>query len=145
MKQALAAAVAGIVFGLGLAISGMINPTKVLAFLDVAGAWDPSLLLVMAGGLAVTFVGYRLTRQRAAPLFAARFEIPTRRDLDRRLIGGAALFGVGWGLTGLCPGPAIAALGYGMTDSFIFLVAMLAGMWLQHANDRPTRAVTPAT
>jgi hypothetical protein len=102
----LAALACGLVFGAGLALSGMTNPAKVLAFLDVAGAWDATLAFVMGGALAVNAAAYAATRRRASPLFADAFALPTRRDLDARLLGGAALFGVGWGLVGLCPGPA---------------------------------------
>lgn len=137
MKQSIAALVAGIVFGVGLAVSQMVNPAKVLGFLDITGRWDPSLALVMSGALAVTFVGFRLTQSRSAPLFGPRFELPTRRDLDRRLIGGAVVFGVGWGLVGFCPGPAFASLGFGLIESLIFVLAMIAGAWLQQMTDRP--------
>ncbi len=124
---------AGIVFGLGLAVSRMINPAKVLGFLDVAGRWDPSLALVMAGALAVTLVGFRLTLKRPEPLLGGRFELPRARAIDRRLLAGAALFGVGWGLVGFCPGPALASLAFGLKESFVFVAAMLAGIWLHKA------------
>ena len=145
IKQAIAALIAGIVFGLGLAVSQMIDPAKVLGFLDIAGRWDPSLALVMAGALTVTFIGYRLTRDHAAPILAPRFELPTKRDLDRRLIGGAVLFGIGWGLAGYCPGPAIASLAFGLQDTLIFVAAMVLGFWLQRMADRAMAApvVTP--
>lgn len=136
MKQAIGALIAGIVFGLGLAVSQMVNPAKVLGFLDVAGDWDPSLVFVMAGGLVVTFIGFRLIRGRAAPFFAPRFELPTRRELDRRLIGGAVVFGIGWGLAGFCPGPAFASLAFGLKESLIFVAAMVLGAWLQQQADR---------
>jgi len=126
-KQLLAALAAGIVFGLGLAVSQMVNPAKVVGFLDVAGDWDPTLLLVMGGALAVTIPGFRLILKRPHPLFAGAFSVPTKRDLDRRLIAGAALFGVGWGLAGFCPGPAITALVTLALPIFIFFAAMLAG------------------
>lgn len=143
MKQAIAALIAGIIFGLGLAVSQMINPAKVLSFLDVTGRWDPSLAFVMAGALVVTYLGFRLSRRRAAPLWAPRFELPTRRDLDRRLIGGAVIFGIGWGLVGFCPGPLFASLAFGMKDSLIFAAAMTLGAWLQHKINRmSTTAVT---
>ena len=126
--QILTALAAGLIFGLGLIISQMINPEKVLAFLDVAGRWDPSLAFVLVGAAAVSGLGYFLSRRRSAPLLAARFEIPDRRDLDARLIVGAALFGVGWGLVGLCPGPAIVALPLAGLQGVFFFGAMLAGM-----------------
>jgi uncharacterized protein len=136
MPHALGALLAGILFGLGLAVSQMINPAKVLGFLDFAGAWDPSLAVVMAGALGVTAVGYRLALSRPAPLLAARFDLPTLREIDRRLLAGAVLFGIGWGLVGYCPGPAIASLAFGMKESLIFVGAMLAGMALFRASNR---------
>ena len=140
MKQAIAALIAGIVFGLGLAVSQMIDPAKVLGFLDIAGRWDPSLAFVMAGALAVTFTGYRLARGRAAPILAPRFELPTKRELDRRLIGGAVLFGIGWGMVGYCPGPAFASLAFGLKETLIFIAAMALGAWLQQSADRAMAA-----
>ncbi|MEE2691528.1 MAG: DUF6691 family protein [Pseudomonadota bacterium] len=123
-----AALVAGLIFGLGLVISGMVNPAKIIAFLDVAGAWDPSLLFVMAAALAVTFVGYRLVLRRAAPMFETQFHLPATTVIDRNLIMGAAIFGVGWGLSGFCPGPAITAAALGDLQPYAFIAAMLAGM-----------------
>lgn len=121
----------GYVFGWGLLISGMIKPTKVLAFLDVfgipSGAWDPSMAVVMAAGLAVASVGYALVRQRA-PLFDSQSRWPTKTDIDRPLVAGAVMFGVGWGLVGLCPGPAIANLGTLAPGVIIFVVTMVIGM-----------------
>ena len=130
MRQALTALACGVLFGAGLALSGMTNPAKVLAFLDVAGAWDPTLAFVMGGALAVNAAAYAATRRRAKPLFAAAFALPTRSDLDARLLGGAALFGVGWGLVGLCPGPALASLARGEREVFVFAAAMMLGMVL---------------
>lgn len=118
---------AGLLMGAGLAISQMINPEKVIAFLDVAGKWDPSLAIVMFSALAVSFVGFRLTVGRAHPIFAEAFQIPTRRDIDTPLVMGAAIFGIGWGLGGYCPGPAISALSLGLLEPILFVVAMLAG------------------
>ena len=128
MIRNLAALGAGAIFGLGLAVSEMVNPLKVKAFLDVAGDWDPSLTLVMGGAVMVSFIAFRLTLRRPKPILATRFELPTRRNIDRRLLGGAAVFGVGWGLVGLCPGPALSALIYGDVESAIFVVAMLIGL-----------------
>jgi uncharacterized membrane protein YedE/YeeE len=128
MSQLLAALTSGLVFGAGLALAGMTNPAKVLAFLDIAGAWDPTLALVMAGAVAVNATGYALTKRRAKPLFADAFALPTRSDLDARLLGGAALFGVGWALVGLCPGPALASLARGESEVFAFVAAMALGM-----------------
>lgn len=130
MGRNLAALAAGVLFGVGLAVSQMVNPAKVLAFLDVAGRWDPSLALVMAGALAVALPGFRLAGRRPAPLLADRFHAPARSPVDAPLLAGAALFGLGWGLVGFCPGPAIASLAYGRIESVGFVVAMLAGAWL---------------
>ncbi len=126
--QVLVALAAGLIFGLGLIISQMINPEKVLAFLDVGGRWDPSLAFVLLGATAVSSFGYFLSRRRGAPLLAAKFEIPYRRHLDVRLIIGAGFFGIGWGLVGLCPGPAIVALPLAGQQGVLFFAAMLAGM-----------------
>jgi uncharacterized membrane protein YedE/YeeE len=107
------ALITGLVFGMGIAISGMMDPAKVLNFFDLAGAWDPSLALVMGGALVVTFVGYRIAWKRNAPLFGGRFQVPTGSQIDMKLVGGSALFGIGWGIAGFCPGAAIPALGTG--------------------------------
>lgn len=125
------AVVAGLFFALGLGISGMTQPTKVLAFLDVAGAWDPSLAFVMAGAIAVHAPIARWALQRPAPMMGGRWQVPTRNDLDGRLLGGAALFGVGWGLSGYCPGPALVSLVSGATGAVVFVAAMVAGMGAQ--------------
>jgi hypothetical protein len=126
--------VAGLLFGAGLTLSQMVDPAKVQGFLDfggiASGAWDPSLAFVMAGALAVTAIGYRLAFRRAAPVMAAKFSLPTRNDIDARLVAGAAVFGVGWGLAGYCPGPAIASLAFGNAEALAFVVAMLVGMGL---------------
>ncbi|TYL84781.1 YeeE/YedE family protein [Bradyrhizobium cytisi] len=124
----------GLLFGLGLVVSGMSNPAKVLNFLDLggipAGTWDASLAFVMAGAVAVTFVGFRHVLKLAHPLFAERFSVPTRNDIDPKIVVGPAIFGVGWGLAGFCPGPALTALGFGSTSAVIFVAAMCAGMVL---------------
>lgn len=125
-----AALLAGLIFGAGIALAGMINPDKVLNFFDLAGQWDPSLAFVMAGALAVTLIGYRLVLRQTRPLFDLRFHLPTRRDLDPALIGGAALFGIGWGIAGFCPGGAIPALGLAQPDAVLFVVAMICGIAL---------------
>ena len=130
MAFVLSAFAAGLSFGLGLVVSQMVNPAKVISFLDVFGAWDPSLALVMASAVAVSALGYFVARRRGVPVFAARLEIPTKRDLDPRLLAGAVLFGVGWGLVGLCPGPAITLLTFRKSEPFIFVAAMLVGMVL---------------
>jgi uncharacterized membrane protein YedE/YeeE len=121
----------GLLFGAGLAVGGMTNPAKVIGFLDVTGTWDPSLAFVMGGALSVNAAAYALTRRRPAPLFAERFALPTLLHLDRELVTGAALFGVGWGLVGLCPGPALASLLRGELPVYAFVLAMTAGMWLE--------------
>ena len=135
LKRSIVALVAGLSFGAGLVISGMTQPRKVLGFLDVFGAWDASLLCVMAGAIAVHALGYRLVLMRPAPLFDARFAVPTRRDIDASLALGAVLFGIGWGIAGYCPGPGVVALASGRPGVLIFVAAMAAGMlvtsWLQ--------------
>lgn len=131
MQRDLAALLAGLLFGLGLAVAQMTNPLKVLAFLDIFGNWDPSLGLVMGGAVAVTLLGFRIILRQPAPLFDTKFHLPTRRDLDRDLIAGAALFGTGWGIAGFCPGPAVAALAYGSLEPVLFVGAMLVGAQLQ--------------
>ena len=119
---------AGLLFGAGLALGGMIQPARVLGFLDLAGRWDPTLAFVMGGALLVTVPMFALARRRERPLLETQFRVPTRRDLDARLIGGAALFGIGWGLAGYCPGPAIAALSAAHWPTLAFCLAMVAGM-----------------
>jgi uncharacterized protein len=128
MPLIVSAFASGLLFGLGLIVSQMVNPAKVLGFLDIFGAWDPSLALVMGGAVAVSALGYLIAKRRGVPVLAPRLEIPTRRDLDPRLIGGAALFGIGWGLVGLCPGPALVGLTFGPWPVFVFVAAMVVGM-----------------
>jgi uncharacterized membrane protein YedE/YeeE len=128
MQRNFAGFLTGLLFGAGLTVSGLIDPAKVAAFLDVAGAWDPRLAFVMAAAVVVTAIGYRLVLRRDQPLFESGFTLPTRRDLDRNLILGAVLFGVGWGLGGYCPGPALAGLGFGAAATVAFVAAMLVGM-----------------
>ncbi len=128
--------VSGLLFGLGVTISGMVNPMKVLNFMDITGAFDPTLLFVMGAGLAVTVVGYRLVLRRQTPIFANRFHLPEITAIDARLLGGAALFGIGWGLSGFCPGPAIASLVFGQMQSIAFVAAMAVGMVVTRAFTR---------
>ena len=128
--RASAALVSGLVFGLGLAVSGMMNPAKVIGFLDVAGDWDPTLAFVMVGALLVAVPAYRFIPKRGRPVLEEEFSLPKRKAIDAPLLGGSALFGAGWGLVGFCPGPAIAALGTGLLPVFAFVAAMLAGMAL---------------
>ena len=124
------ALVAGLIFGTGLALSGMLDPVRVLGFLDVAGTWDPSLAFVLGGAVTVSAVGTVLARRMKTPVLAGSFDIPTGLRIDARLVMGSALFGIGWGLAGFCPGPAIAALSLLMPKALAFVAAMLAGMWL---------------
>jgi uncharacterized protein len=141
----------GLIFGLGLVLSGMSDPAKVLNFLDLtgirSGTWDPSLAFVMAGAVAVTFVGYNRMQRQPRPVFGEKFHLPIQRELDLRIISGPAIFGVGWGLAGFCPGPALTALGLGSSAAMIFVAAMIVGMWLARwLADRPSlsRVARPA-
>jgi len=131
MRRIAIALVSGLLFGIGLAVSQMINPSKVLAFLDIgaigSGGWDPSLGFVMAGALLVAAIGFRVARRRERALDGSAFA-PARRGVEARLVIGSLLFGAGWGLVGFCPGPALASLAFGMSESFLFVAAMLAGM-----------------
>jgi uncharacterized membrane protein YedE/YeeE len=134
--QILTSLLAGLVFGLGLLLSGMADPAKVLSFLDLAGAWDPSLALVMAGAIAVGLPAFALTRRRSVSLLGAPMRLPTARRIDRRLVGGSLLFGIGWGIAGFCPGPALVALGMGLAPALVFVAAMVAGMGLFETIER---------
>ncbi|MBX2836292.1 MAG: YeeE/YedE family protein [Gammaproteobacteria bacterium] len=118
----------GLIFGVGISLSGMANPAKVLNFFDVAGSWDPSLGFVMGGAVLITFIGYRWVLSRTQPVYESKFSLPSRTDIDLRLIGGALLFGIGWGITGFCPGGALPVLGTGNTSVLLFVVAMLIGI-----------------
>jgi uncharacterized protein len=118
----------GLIFGLGIAVSGMINPAKVLNFFDLAGTWDPSLAFVMGGALAIAIPGYRLVLGRPAPAFEPRFQLPDTQKIDRRLILGSATFGIGWGIAGFCPGGALPALGTGRAEVFLFIAALIGGL-----------------
>lgn len=126
--EKISASIAGLLFGAGLAISGMVNPMKVLNFLDLFGTHDFTLAFVMGGGLITAMIGYQLLFKRGKPFFADRYDLPGTILIDSRLIGGAALFGLGWGISGVCPGPAIAGLVFGNSLSFIFVIAMAAGI-----------------
>jgi uncharacterized membrane protein YedE/YeeE len=130
MKRLLVSFASGIAFALGLGISGMTRPVKVIGFLDFAGNWDASLAFVMIGAIAVYFTAYRLIRKRSAPLLAEKFSVPEGKDVDLNLIVGAAIFGAGWGLGGFCPGPAITSLASGVTSVAVFVIAMTAGIYL---------------
>lgn len=127
---------AGLIFGIGLVVSGMADPAKVLNFLDLFGTWDPSLAFVMGGAVVVTFIGFRLVLRRPTPLFAQGFHLPTASRIDARLLSGAAIFGLGWGLGGFCPGPALTSLVLAAPGTLVFVPAMLAGMWLARAAAR---------
>lgn len=130
MKIPLSALLSGTLFGFGLSLSGMINPRRVIGFLDVTGHWDATLLLVMCGALAVALAGFTLVLKRPRPVCADKFSLPTKTHLDKPLLLGSAIFGVGWGLAGFCPGPAITALATLSPAVLVFVVAMIAGQWL---------------
>jgi uncharacterized membrane protein YedE/YeeE len=131
MMKLFSALIIGAIFGIGIAISGMANPAKVLNFFDVAGTWDPSLIFVMGGAVITTAIGYRLVfAGRNRPVFETDYSYPTSRIIDRRLVFGSAVFGIGWGIAGFCPGGAIPALGLGYTSTFIFVGAMIIGIML---------------
>jgi uncharacterized membrane protein YedE/YeeE len=134
---------AGLVFGLGLIISGMANPAKVLGFLDLAGRWDPSLALVMAGAIAVGFFAFAVARTRARSFLGAEMKLSTARHIDRRLVVGGLLFGIGWGVAGFCPGPALVALGMGESKAFVFVAAMLVGMGVFELLERKKPSAKP--
>lgn len=124
------AALSGLVFGFGLIVSGMTNPEKVLDFLDLSGAWDPSLALVMGGAIAVGLAAFTLAKKRTQSLLGLPMQLPTVKQIDWRLVGGSLSFGLGWGLAGICPGPALVLVGAGVSKGLIFVAAMLAGMGL---------------
>ena len=130
MRRTIIALITGVLFGAGLTISDMVNPARVIAFLDIFGAWDPALAFVMGGAIIPSAIAYLVSNKLRQPLLDNRFFIPENRIIDRQLIGGAAIFGAGWGLVGYCPGPAIAGLVFGDWQPVIFVIAMLAGMWL---------------
>jgi uncharacterized protein len=132
----LSAFAAGLVFGVGLILSGMTDPGKVIGFLDVAGSWDPSLAFVMGGAILVGVFAFALAHRRAKSFFGGGMHLPHNRDIDRRLVGGSLLFGIGWGLAGFCPGPALVSFGSGQEKAAIFVAAMLGGMLIYTAADR---------
>lgn len=133
---------AGLVFGLGLIVSGMDNPAKVLGFLDLAGPWDPSLAFVMAGAIAVAAVAFASAKTRTVSVLGAGMKLSTSRDIDRRLVIGSVLFGIGWGVAGFCPGPGLVALGMGEIKALVFVVAMLVGMGIFELLERRKQATT---
>lgn len=134
---------AGLLFGLGLIVSGMADPTKVLGFLDVGGAWDPSLALVMAGAVAVAVVAFGIAKTRTVSLLGTAMKLPQATRIDRRLVAGGAIFGIGWGLGGFCPGPAVVVLGMGEAKAVVFVVAMLVGMAIFESVERLTQHRRP--
>ena len=136
----IASLLAGLVFGLGLIVSGMANPAKVLGFLNLAGPWDPSLALVMVGAIAVGLVAFHVARKRTTSLLGAAMDLPISRQIDRRLVLGSVLFGVGWGFVGFCPGPAMVALGMGEAKAVVFVVARLFGMGIFELFERRKQA-----
>ena len=139
--RTVAALICGALFGLGLSISGMLDPHRVRGFLDVSGAWDPSLIFVLAGGVIVATLGYRLSRLLPRPLLDRRFDLPTKTAIDAPLLLGSAIFGIGWGIAGFCPGPAVASLTLGVGPALLFVITMLAGMI---AHDQLVRRLIPA-
>ena len=138
-----ASLLAGLVFGLGLIVSGMANPAKVLGFLDLGGAWDPSLAFVMAGAIAVGAMAFAVARKRTVSFLGATMKLPTSRDIDGRLVIGSVVFGIGWGVAGFCPGPGLVALGMGEVKALVFVVAMLLGMGMFELIERRKLAAPP--
>jgi uncharacterized membrane protein YedE/YeeE len=138
-RRYLASLVCGLLFGAGLALAGMTRPQKVLGFLDVAGHWDPSLLFVLGGAVVLATVGFRLVLRRGAPLLEPSFDLPAAKAIDARLITGALIFGIGWGISGYCPGPALALLAAPNIEALYFLPAMFAGWWLYGLATRSTK------
>lgn len=135
--KVITALISGILFGAGLAISGMTDPAKVQAFLDIFGNWDFSLMFVMGGAVLTTLVSYQWIFRRSKPFFSGRFHLPYKTRLDKKLLLGSAIFGIGWGLHGYCPGPALAALAYLQQETLLFVAAMLAGVYLDYLLSRP--------
>lgn len=133
MLKIFSALVAGIIFGMGLVLSQMVNPNKVINFLDITGQWDPSLMFVLGGAVLTTMIAYRFIFSRSKPVFDDDFHLPTLLQIDRQLLIGAVLFGVGWGVIGYCPGPAVASLGFGVEEPLIVVISMLAGMLFYRA------------
>ena len=140
MRHRITEFIAGLVFGLGLILSGMTDPAKVLGFLDLAGAWDPSLALVMGGGIGVGVFAFAVARRRTTAFLGGAMHLPHSRDIDRRLVLGSLVFGAGWGLAGFCPGPALVALGAGHWQALVFVLAMLVGMAAHDLGLAPGRA-----
>lgn len=139
MKHRISEFLVGLVFGLGLIVSGMTDPGKVLGFLDLTGWWDPSLAFVMGGAIAVGIFGFVAAKKRTTSFLGGAMQLPTSRDIDKRLIVGSLLFGAGWGVAGFCPGPAIVSVGAGEPKAIVFVLAMLVGMWLFEVAERRAR------
>ena len=137
----ISALISGPVFGIGISVSGMMDPAKVLNFFDIAGTWDPSLAFVMAAAMTVTSLGYRVVLQRSKPLFSDHFQVPPSKIVDRHLVGGSAIFGIGWGIAGFCPGAAIPALGTGRWEVILFLASVVAGFALRRVLAPTPKAV----
>ena len=131
MNKILIALISGIIFGLGLSLSQMINPEKVISFLDISGDWDPSLAFVMMGALAVTFISFKWVLNRSEPILESGFHLSKRSEIDKALLGGAAIFGIGWGMSGFCPGPAVASLGLGSIEAVVMVLSIYAGFFCQ--------------
>ena len=143
MKHRISEFTVGLIFGIGLILSGMTDPSKVLGFLDLFGAWDPSLALVMGGAILVGFFAFALAKRRTTTFLGGALQLPDSNDIDKRLLVGGLLFGAGWGLAGFCPGPAIVSLGAGQPKAAVFVLAMLAGMALFEWSERRGRHVLP--
>lgn len=142
MGETVVGLLTGLLFGLGLCLSGMADPSVVLGFLDLAGNWNPALLFVMAGGVSVTLIGYRIVLGRKRPLWSKSFQLPTATAIDAPLMSGAVVFGIGWGLAGYCPGPALVSLASGRPQVVVFVVAMLAGMsFVRWVRARPSAGI----
>jgi uncharacterized membrane protein YedE/YeeE len=139
MMHAVSAFATGLIFGIGLIISGMTDPSKIIGFLDLAGPWDPSLAFVMGGAVTVGLIAFRFARRRTAALLGGAMHLPTARQIDRRLVLGSLAFGIGWGLAGYCPGPAVVSVGMGQGKAIVFVVAMLAGMGIYELIERLRR------
>ena len=131
MNKILIALISGIIFGLGLSLSQMINPEKVISFLDISGDWDPSLAFVMMGALAVTFISFKWVLNRSEPILESGFHLSKRSEIDKALLGGAAIFGIGWGMSGFCPGPAVASLGLGSIEAVVMVLSIYLGFFCQ--------------
>ncbi|MDH3691004.1 MAG: YeeE/YedE family protein [Gammaproteobacteria bacterium] len=145
MTRLITAAITGMIFGIGLALSQMIDRQRVLGFLDVAGSWDPTLLFVLGGAVGVTLVAFRFVLTCSRPVLDDRFYLPTRKDIDRPLVAGAIVFGVGWGLAGYCPGPAVAGMTLGVWNPVLFVVCMVIGSWIRSRIEEHSRASTSAS